>query len=151
MTSYKAYLVTILYYSQKLQQQELLQLWSMVIFSSQEAQQQMCSASSMIIVLLSCNYYPQSMTYSVKNFLKQVSIYQKMYFFYTLMKNLHVTTKKSSNEQKYCEIYTTRRFVPNDFQHISKGQIMSECIQEIIDFPKYHIRRFYRLGTFDLF
>ena len=41
----------------------------------------------------------------------------------------------------------------------SKGQIMSECIYEIIDFPKYHQKnlidfcpgRFYRLGTCDLF
>ena len=40
-----------------------------------------------------------------------------------------------------------------------KGQIMSECIYEIIDFPKYHRKnlidfcsgRFYRLGTCDLF
>ena len=40
-----------------------------------------------------------------------------------------------------------------------KGQIMSECIYEIIDFPKYHRKnlidfcpgRFYRLGTWDLF
>ena len=40
-----------------------------------------------------------------------------------------------------------------------KGQIMSECIYEIIDFPKYHQKnlidfcpgRFYRLGTCDLF
>ena len=43
---------------------------------------------------------------------------------------------------------------------ISKGQIMSECIYEIIDFPKYVPPknlidfcpgRFYRLGTCDLF
>ena len=41
----------------------------------------------------------------------------------------------------------------------TKGQIMSECIDEIIDFPKYHRKnlidfcpgRFYRLGTCDLF
>ena len=40
-----------------------------------------------------------------------------------------------------------------------KGQIMSECIYEIINFPKYHRKnlidfcpgRFYRLGTCDLF
>ena len=44
------------------------------------------------------------------------------------------------------------------FSH-SKGQIMSECIYEIIDFPKYCRKnlidfcpgRFYRLGTCDLF
>ena len=42
---------------------------------------------------------------------------------------------------------------------LPKGQIMSECIYEIIDFPKYHQKilidfcpgRFYRLGTCDLF
>ena len=42
---------------------------------------------------------------------------------------------------------------------LSKGQIMSECIYEIIDFPKYHrkhlidfcLGRFYRQGTCDLF
>ena len=42
---------------------------------------------------------------------------------------------------------------------VGKGQIMSECIYEIINFPKYHRKnlidfcpgRFYRLGTCDLF
>ena len=42
---------------------------------------------------------------------------------------------------------------------ITKGQIMSQCIYEIINFPKYHRKdfidfcpgRFYRLGTCDLF
>ena len=41
----------------------------------------------------------------------------------------------------------------------TKGQIMSECIYEIINFPKYHRKnlidfcpgRFYRLGTCNLF
>jgi hypothetical protein len=41
----------------------------------------------------------------------------------------------------------------------TKGQIMSECIYEIINFPKYHQKdmidsypgRFYGLGTCDLF
>ena len=41
----------------------------------------------------------------------------------------------------------------------TKGQIMSECIYEIIDFPKYNRKnlinfcpgRFYRLGTYNLF
>ena len=44
-------------------------------------------------------------------------------------------------------------------QFTVKGQIKSECIYEIIDFPKYHRKnlidfcpgRFYRLGTCDLF
>ena len=47
----------------------------------------------------------------------------------------------------------------NELKIHSKGQIMSECIYEIIDFPKYHRKnltdfwpgRFYRLGTCDLF
>ena len=42
---------------------------------------------------------------------------------------------------------------------LCKGQMKSECIYEIIDFPKYHQKnlidfcpgRFYRLGTCDLF
>ena len=41
-------------------------------------------------------------------------------------------------------------------QKYTKGQIMSECIYEIINFPKYHRKmlidfcpgRFYRLGTY---
>ena len=47
------------------------------------------------------------------------------------------------------EIYMT-------FWNPTKGQIMSECIYEIINFPKYHWKnlidfcpgRFYRLGTY---
>ena len=40
--------------------------------------------------------------------------------------------------------------------NLAKGQIMSECLYEIINFPKYHRKnlidfcpgRFYRLGTY---
>ena len=42
---------------------------------------------------------------------------------------------------------------------LSKGQILSECIYKIINFPKYHRKilidfcpgKFYRQGTCDLF
>ena len=47
------------------------------------------------------------------------------------------------------------KFVAIGINDTAKGQIMSECIHEIIHFPKYHQKnlidfcpgRFYRLGT----
>ena len=45
------------------------------------------------------------------------------------------------------------------FVSFTKGQMKSECIYEIVDFPKYHQNflidfcpgRFYRLGKFDFY
>ena len=68
---------------------------------------------------------------------------------------LVMTGSKLTNLSNYLSVSTTNEY----FLNFPKGQIMSECIYEITDFPKYHQKnlidfcpgRSYRLGACDLF